>query len=108
MALSFNASTLLSGGGINVQSVVNSLLAPASAPISNWQNQQTDLATQAGLLQGINNNLITLQASVVALANPLGPLTAQTAASSDPSILSASAQTAALSGTHQIVVGNLA
>ena len=72
------------------------------------QNQQTDLSTQAGLLSGINNNLTSLAQAVLALADPTGPLASQSATSSDSTILSASAQSTATPGTHEIVVTNLA
>ena len=108
MGISFNAASLLNGNGINVTSVVDSLLSAGSAPLTAWQNQQTDLSIQAGLLNGYNNNLTNLQAAVLSLADVTGPLASQSATSSDTSILTASAQTTALAGTHQIVVGNLA
>src|SRR5213082_4044633 len=108
MAISFNAAALLNGNGIDVKSVVNAIVSQQSGPLSIWQNQQTDLSTQAGLLRGLNNNLTSLQAAVVALANPTGPLTAQAATSSQTGILTAGAQTTAPAGTHQIVVSNLA
>jgi flagellar hook-associated protein 2 len=108
MAVSFNSAGLLNGNGINVSSVVNAILAPKSGSISLLQNQQTDLSTQAGLLTGLNNNLTDLAAAVLSLASISGPLTAQSATSSQPGILTATAQTTAPVGTHQIVVSNLA
>jgi flagellar hook-associated protein 2 len=108
MGVSFNAAALLNGNGIDVPTVVAAVLTPATAQIPIWQNEQTDLATQAGLLAGLNNNLGTLAAAVVALANPTGPLASQTATSSDTSILTASASTTAAPSTHQIVVSKLA
>jgi flagellar hook-associated protein 2 len=108
MGISFNAASLLNGNGINVASVVDALLSAESAPLTAWQNEQTDLSTQAGLLNGYNNNLTNLQAAVLSLANTTGPLASQSAVSSDSSILTASAATTATSGTHQIVVSNLA
>lgn len=108
MGISFNAAALLNGNGINVQSVVTAILSPGNAVVNQLQNQQTDLSTQAGLLAGYNNNLTSLAAAVVALANPSGPLASQSATSSDSSILTASAATTATPGTHQIVVSNLA
>jgi flagellar hook-associated protein 2 len=108
MGVSFNAAALLNGNGIDVQSVVNSILAPENGSITILQNQQTDLSTQAGLLAGLNNNLTSLAQAVLALADPTGPLASQSATSSDSSILTASAQTSATPGTHQIVVSNLA
>ena len=108
MAVSFNSAGLLNGNGINVSSVVNAILAPKSGSISLLQNQQTDLSTKAGLLTGLNNNLTNLAAAVLSLASISGPLTAQSATSSQPGILTATAQTTAPVGTHQIVVSSLA
>lgn len=108
MGISFNASTILNGNGIDVQSVVNAILSQESGSLTVWQQQQTDLATQAGLLAGFNNNLSNLAAAVSALADVNGPLASLTATSSQPSILTGSAQTTAIPGTHQIVVANLA
>lgn len=108
MGISFNAAGLLNGNGINVTAVVNALLSMQSSAITQLQNQQTDLATQEGLLKGYNNNLTSLASTVVSLANPAGPLTSQSATSSNSSILTASAQSTASAGTHQIVVSNLA
>jgi flagellar hook-associated protein 2 len=108
MGVSFNAASLLNGNGIAVSSVVTAILSPETATVSLYQNQQTDLATQAGLLAGLNNNLATLEGSVVALADPNGALAAQTAVSSDTNILSATAASTALAGSHQITVSSLA
>jgi flagellar hook-associated protein 2 len=108
MGVSFNAAALLNGNGIDVKSVVSAILSRQTGPLTAWQNQQTDLSTQAGLLTGLNNNLTSLEAAVISLADPHGPLASQSAASSQPSILTASAQTTAIPGTHQIVVSSLA
>src|SRR5437763_6135682 len=108
MAVSFNSAALLNGNGINVSSVVNAILSPKSGSISLLQNQQTDLSTKAGLLTGLNNNLTNLAAAVLSLASISGPLTAQSATSSQSGILTATAQTTTPIGTHQIVVSNLA
>ncbi len=108
MGISLNAASLLNGNGIDVSSLVSQTLSAESGPLQVWQQQQTELSTEAGLLLGLNNNLSALQSAVQSLSDPLGPLAAMAATSSDPSILSASAQTSALAGTHQIVVSNLA
>lgn len=108
MGVSFNAAALLNGSGIDVKSVVSAILSRETGPLTAWQNQQTDLSTQAGLLAGLNNNLSNLAAAVFGLANPEGPLTSQSASSSQPDILTATAQTSAPPSTHQIVVNSLA
>jgi flagellar hook-associated protein 2 len=108
MGVSFNAAALLNGNGIDIKSVVNAILSRETGPLNSWQNQQTDLSTQAGLLTGLNNNLTSLAAAAISLADAHGPLASQSATSSQPNILTASAQTTALPGTHQIVVSSLA
>src|SRR5260370_1330805 len=108
MGISFNAAALLNGNGIDVKSVVNAILNRQTGPLTIWQNQQTDLSTQTALLSGLNNNLTSLAAAAISLANPTGPLASLAATSSDSSILTASADTTATAGTHQIVVSNLA
>jgi len=108
MTISLNPSTILSGSGIDVASLVQQILSDQKAgPLQEWQNEQTTLSTQSGLLLGINNNLSNLASAVQALGDPLGPLAALTATSSQPQVLTASAQSSATSGTHQIVVNNL-
>jgi flagellar hook-associated protein 2 len=108
MGVSFNAAALLNGNGIDIKSVVNAILSRETGPLSAWQNQQTDLSTQAGLLAGLNDNLTSLEAAIISLADPHGALASQSATSSQPSILTASAQPTAIPGTHQILVNSLA
>jgi len=107
-SISLNPATLLSGQGIDVTSLVNQILSNQSGPLQLWEQQQADLSTQEGLLLGINNNLTNLQTAVQSLTDPLGPLSAIAATSSQPDILTASVQSSATVGTHQIVVNNLA
>ncbi len=108
MGVSLNPSTILSGQGIDVSTVVQQIISEQSGQLSVWQGQQTALATQDGLLEGINNNLTSLQTAIASLADPLGPLSAQAATSSNSSVLTATAQSNAIAGTHQIFVNNLA
>lgn len=108
MGISLNPAGLLSGQGIDVNSLVNQILSQKTGQLMQWQNEQYALQTQAGLLTNINSDLASLENAVNALADPLGALTAQAANSSDPSVLTATAQTSAAAGVHQIVVSNLA
>jgi flagellar hook-associated protein 2 len=108
MGVSLNPSTILSGQGIDVSSVVSQIISEQSGELTVWQNQQTTLATQDGLLEGEENNLTNLQTAVAALADPTGAITAQAATSSDSGVLTATAQESAIAGTHQIVVTSLA
>lgn len=108
MGISLNPGSILNGNGIDVTSLVTQALAPQNSEIQVLQQQQSALQTQAGLLTGINSDLSNLQTAVNSLTDVLGPLTALTALSSQPSILTASAQTGAAAGTHTVVVSTLA
>lgn len=108
MGISLNPAGLLNGQGIDVNSLVNQILSQKTGQLMQWQNEQSTLQSQAGLLTNINSDLTNLANAVNALADPLGALTAQAASSSDPSVLTATAQTSAVAGVHQIVVTNLA
>jgi len=108
MGISLNPSTILSGQGIDVSSLVQQIIASQSGQLTVWQGQQTTFATQDGVLEGINNNLTNLQTAVAALADPTGALTAQAATSSQPGVVTATALSTAVAGTHQIVVTSLA
>jgi flagellar hook-associated protein 2 len=108
MGVSLNPATILSGQGIDVSSVVQQIISSESGPIGAWQGQETAIAAQNGELDGINNDLTNLQSAITALADPVGPFTALTATSSQPAVVTASAQSGAIAGTHQIVVTSLA
>lgn len=108
MGVSLNPATILSGQGIDVSSVVQQIIASQSGQLNVWQGQQTTFATQDGLLEGEENNLLNLQSAIAALADPTGALTAQAAISSQPGVLTATAQSTAIAGTHQIEVTSLA
>ncbi len=108
MSISLNSAALLSGNGIDVNSLVSEVLAPQNGQLQIFSQQQSALQTQAGLLNGINNDLSALLNAVNALTDVLGPLTAQAVNSSQPSIVTGSAQTTATPGNHTVVVSTLA
>lgn len=96
------------GQGINVQQFVQFAVANQQATITNLQNQQASLGSQNGEIGTIQSQLTALDNAATALSDPLGVFTAQTAASSNPSVFSATADGTASSGTHTVSVGNLA
>jgi flagellar hook-associated protein 2 len=108
MGISLNPSTILSGQGIDVSSLVQQIISSQSGELTIWQNQSSTLATQNGVLDGIENDLTNLQTAVQALADPAGALAAEAATSSNSDVLTATAQSNAVAGTHQIVVSSLA
>lgn len=108
MGITLNPGTLLNGNGIDVSSLVQQSLAPQNAEVTVLQQQQSTLQSQAGLLTSMNSDLGNLLTAVQGLSDPLGALTAMAAQSSQPSIVTASAQTGAVAGTHTVVVSSLA
>ena len=108
MGITLNPATLLNGTGLDINSLVSQVLSNESGELQVWEQQQSDLSTQAGLLLGMNNNLTNLQTAVQSLNDVTGPLAAMEASSSAPNILSATADTSAVAGNHQIVVSTLA
>lgn len=108
MGITLNPATLLNGTGLDITSLVSQVLSHESGELQVWEQQQSDLSTKAGLLLGMNNNLTNLQTAVQSLNDVTGPLAAMEASSSAPNILSATADTSAVAGNHQIVVSNLA
>jgi flagellar hook-associated protein 2 len=108
MGISFNASSLLNGNGINVQAVVSEIQAAQSGQLTAWQTDQTTLQTQATALTSINNDLSNLGTAVSGLTGVDGALTAVTASSSESAIVNATAQTGATPANYSVVVSSLA
>jgi flagellar hook-associated protein 2 len=110
MASSINLSptAATSGSGIDVTSVVNQILDAERGPEKIWQQQQATLTTQTAALNALNSSLSALAGKVNALSDALGAITAKSATSTDPSLVSATAQTNATAGSHTIVVQRLA
>src|SRR5580700_2234395 len=96
------------GAGINVSLLVAASLAPQTQVLTVMQNQQTQVAAQQTALAGFNTDLQALQTSAFALTDPAGQLTQVAATSSNPSILTAGADSGTASGTHTITVSSLA
>jgi len=108
MGISLNPGTLLNGNGIDVASLVTASLAPENAQVTALQQQQSSLQSQSSLLTSLNSDLSSLATAVNALSDPLGGLSAMSAQSSQTNILTASAQSGAIAGTHTVVVSTLA
>ncbi|MGA2001844.1 MAG: flagellar filament capping protein FliD [Terriglobales bacterium] len=108
MGISFNASSLLNGNGLNVQSVVSEIQAAQSGQLTAWQTDVTNLQTQATVLTSINNDLSNLASAVQGFTGANGALTAVTANSSESAIVNATAQTGATAANYTVVVSGLA
>ncbi len=108
MGISFNASSLLSGNGINVSSVVQEMQAAESGQMTNWQNDLTTLQTQAADLNTINTDLSNLQSAVREFSGPSSVFSQLTASSSESAIVTASVQSGATAANYNVVVDSLA
>lgn len=107
-------STLASGSdststaGIDVPTVVSEVLQPQTQQVTQWQTEETTYKNQTTALQQLNTQLQTLLTDANNLNDPLGSFDAMDTAVSDASVLSASASTGAVAGTHTISVTSLA
>jgi flagellar hook-associated protein 2 len=101
-------SGLNTGSGINVASTVNQLLAAIRAPEQVWQTQQNLAKVQGQALTQLNTEVTALSNAVSSLSDAAGAVTARTATSSDPTLVSASASNATPAGSHTVVVSKLA
>lgn len=103
-----NSSSGGLGAGIDVSTLVNAALANQDAELAVLQGQQSSLTTQQSALASFTTDVQTLQNAAFALTDPAGQLTEVAATSSNSSVLTASATSGTASGTHSIVVTNLA
>src|SRR6266550_5234608 len=107
-SMGLNSGTVNSGNGIDVTAVVNSILDAARGPERLWQQQQSALSSQTSALNALNSSLNALQTAMYALSDATGVIAANNATSSQNGILTATAQSGASAGTHQVVVTSLA
>jgi len=96
------------GTGIDVQQFVTLALAGDQAHITQLQQQQSTLNSQTTALSQITTDFNNLQSAAFALRDPLGALNALTTTSSNSGVVSATAASSALAGTHSVTVSALA
>ncbi len=94
--------------GIDVQATVDQILYAERLPERMWQQQQTVLDARASALRDMRAKLLVLEDKLDALKDLSGAIRARTATSSSADVLSAFADTAAVAGTHTVVVSHLA
>ena len=103
-SMGLNSGSVSTGNGIDVTAVVDSIIEAARGPEKIWQQQQTTLTSQSSALNSLNSSLSALQTAMYALSDAGGVIAANNATSSQTGILSATAQSGAAAGSHQIVV----
>ncbi len=108
MSSNIDTTTLFSGQGIDVTSVVTQLVTAARKPETNWQDQQTAIKSQVDALDQLNTDLTDVWTKINALKDQSGATGSVTTSSSNPNIVTATASAGTLPGTHVIAVDNLA
>jgi flagellar hook-associated protein 2 len=95
------------GSGLDLNSIVTSLVAIEQQPITQLQAQASVLQTEISDFGQISSLMSALESSATALRNP-GLWTAQLASSSNSSAVSATAGSGAVSGNYEVTVDSLA
>ena len=105
-----NINNAFSGktSGIDVAATVDALMQLQRQPEVLMQQQQSAVNLRISTLGTIASDLSQLQTAANDLRDPLGALSQKTVTSSDASLVTASAQASALTGTHTVVVSQLA
>jgi flagellar hook-associated protein 2 len=94
--------------GIDVSSVVNSMMQVEDQPEMQMKDEQSSLDAQISALTTIDSELSTLSNSVNSLQDFNGALDQFTTGSSDAAVVSAAASATATSGAHTVTVSDLA
>jgi flagellar hook-associated protein 2 len=107
VGINFGSAT--GGQGFDVTSTVTSILAPQQAIETPWKTQLTALQAQDTVFTQLGTDLSTLTTSLQTLTDLNGPFSEKQGSSSDTNVLSlTSASTAAVAGSHTVVVNSLA
>lgn len=108
MGITVNTSALLSSGGFDVQSLVDSMIQADEAPEQIWQTQLQTAESQTSALGTLNTDLSNLSNDADALNDYGGALAARSATSSNSAAVTASASAGATIGDHTVSITNLA
>ena len=108
MSTNLGTSSLNSGSGIDVDTIVSNMVSAARAPERVWQTSSLKLQAQQAALNEIGADLSNLDTSVNNLTDPLGVFDSFSAQSSNDSVLTAAAASGAFAGQHRILVSQLA
>ncbi|MGA8111022.1 MAG: flagellar filament capping protein FliD [Acidobacteriaceae bacterium] len=107
VGISFGSPT--SGQGFDVSTTVSAIVANLQAVETPWKNQLTALEAQDTALTGIGTDLSALSTALQSLTSLDGIFSEKEGSSSDTSVVAlTSATSAAVAGSHTIVVGQLA
>lgn len=108
MAITLDTTSLFSGNGFDVQSMVNQVLDAQRGQETLWKSQQTKIQSQTSALNEIETEIANLYSDANNLRDFSGVMASKTASSSQPGIVLATATAAADTANHVIQVQNLA
>ena len=108
MSSNIDTSTLFSGQGIDVTSVVTQLVTAARKPEQNWQDQQKAIQAQVDALDQLNTDLDRHVVEDQCIEDQSGATGSVTTNSSNPNIVTATASSGTAPGTHVVEVDSLA
>jgi flagellar hook-associated protein 2 len=94
--------------GLNTQSIINAEMAVYEQPLTNLQTEQSTINTKITDYQAINTQLLALQQSADALADPSAFNEAYAATSSAPSVATATVTSGTQTGSLTFAVDQLA
>ena len=107
VGLNFGSAT--SGQGFDVTSTVNQIVSNLQSVETPWKNQFTSLQSKDTALSSLGTFISTLSTDLQNLRDFNGVLASKAGSSSDTNVLSLlSANSAAVAGTHEVTVQNLA
>ncbi|MCL4510994.1 MAG: flagellar filament capping protein FliD [Bacteroidetes bacterium] len=108
--MSSSISSLNGGQSSAIDQLVAQYTASISQPVYQLQMQQSQISSSISTYQDVKTKLANLQtqANSLSAVGSLSPLAAKTASSSNSAIVTATAQSTATSGTHSLLVTQLA
>lgn len=95
------------GSGMNLQSIVQTLVAAQSQPLQALQTQESNYQAELSAYGKLSSALSTFETAMQGYSDPT-QFQAYTATSSDSSVLSATADSSATAGNYQVTVSQLA
>ena len=97
-----------SSPGIDVNAAVSAAVTAAEAPENTWLSQESLIQNQTSALNSLQSGVSTLDSDLLSLNNLMGPLSANTVASSNSGLVTGSAVSGTAAGNHIVVVNSLA
>jgi len=95
------------GSSVDFQSIIDKLVSVESATINRFESWKSEWNDKIAALQDLNSKLTDFRTTVAAM-DTLAQFQGKTAASSNTAVITASASTTATTGTHQVLVNQMA